>query len=61
MLYIMNLTDEYVGIILAKNGQGLITVSDFSQLNEKPWRVSSRYYKGLEGIQGGCPILGLQC
>ena len=33
MLSIMKLTDEFVGVVVAKNGQGLITIDYFSQLN----------------------------
>ena len=35
MLSIMNLTDENVGVVLANDGQGLVTIDDFSQLNKK--------------------------
>ena len=31
----MNLTDEAVGVVVANDGQGLITIDDFAQLNEK--------------------------
>ena len=35
MLSQMKLTDEVVGVVVANYGQGLITIGDFSQLNEK--------------------------
>ena len=35
MLSQMNLTDESVGVIVSNDGQGLIMVDDFAQLNEK--------------------------
>ena len=35
MLSIMKLTDEAVGVVDAKYGQGVITIGDFAQLNEK--------------------------
>ena len=35
MLSIMKLTDESVGVVVANNGQGIITIDDFAQLNEK--------------------------
>ena len=31
----MKLTDEDVGVVVANGGQGLITIDDFAQLNEK--------------------------
>ena len=35
VLYIMNLTDEAVGVVVSNDGQGLITIEYFAQLNEK--------------------------
>ena len=35
MLSIMKLADEAVGIVVANDGQGPITIDDFDQLNEK--------------------------
>ena len=35
MLSIMKLTDETVGVVVANDGQGIIIIDDFSQLNEK--------------------------
>ena len=35
MLSWMNLTDEAGCLIISNDGQGLITIDDFSQLNEK--------------------------
>ena len=31
----VKLTDKYVGVVVANDGQGLITIGDFSQLNNK--------------------------
>ena len=31
----MKLTDEDVGVVVANGGQGLITIDDFAQLDEK--------------------------
>ena len=31
----MNITGKDVGVVVAYNGQGLITIDDFSQLNNK--------------------------
>ena len=35
MLPQMKLTNKDVGVVIAKDGQGLITIDDFTQLNEK--------------------------
>ena len=35
ILYWMKLTDKYVGVVVANDGQGLIKIGDFSQLNNK--------------------------
>ena len=35
MLSRMRMTDEDVGVIVANDGQGLIIVDDFTQLNHK--------------------------
>ena len=35
MLSQMKLTDEYVGVVVANGGQGLINIDDFAQSNEK--------------------------
>ena len=35
ILDLMKLTDEEVGVVVANDGQGLITIDDFAQLNEK--------------------------
>ena len=35
MLSRMNLTDEAVGVVVANDGQGIIKIDDFAQLNEK--------------------------
>ena len=57
----MKLTDEAVGVVVANNSQGIITIDNFAQLNEKSTEGLLRSYKGLEGLQWGCPIQGLQC
>ena len=31
----MNLIDKAVGVVVTNNGQGIITIDDFAQLNEK--------------------------
>ena len=31
----MKLTEEAVGVVVDKNGQGIVTNDDFTQLNEK--------------------------
>ena len=50
----MNLTDEAVGVIFDNDGQGIITIDDFSQLNEK-------YVEGLCRVlrRPGGPIGGV--
>ena len=35
MLSILKTTEKYVAVVVAKDGQGLITIDDFSQLNDK--------------------------
>ena len=35
MLYRMKITDEFIGVVVANDGQGIISVDDFAQLNEK--------------------------
>ena len=35
MLSRIILTDEAVGVVIASDGQGIITIADFSQLHEK--------------------------
>ena len=35
ILYQMKLTDEDVGVVVANDGQGIIMIDDFYQLNEK--------------------------
>ena len=46
MLPQMKLTNKDVGVVIAKDGQGLITIDDFTQLNEKYveglWKVLRR-------------------
>ena len=36
MLSIMKLIDEAVGVVVSKDGQGIIRIDGFTQLNEKP-------------------------
>ena len=58
MLSIMKLTDEAIGVVVAKDGQGIIIIDDFAQLNEKSVEGLCRVLKRLGGTTGGCPILG---
>ena len=43
----MKLTDEAVGVVVANNSQGIITIDNFAQLNEKSTEGLLRSYKGL--------------
>ena len=61
MLSIMNLIDEDVAVVVSNNDEGIITIDDFAQLNEKSWKVSVGYSEGLEVLVGECPVPGLQC
>ena len=60
MFYRMKLSDEAVGVIIANNGLELIIIYNFASYIRNKCRVSARYYEGLEGLQGGCPILGMK-
>ena len=53
MLSIMNLKYEAVGAIVANNGQGIITIDDFTQLNEKifVWSLTG-YMKAWREYRG---------
>ena len=57
----MKLTDEAVCVFFANDGQGIITIDDFAQLNEKYVEGIFRVLRRPGGTTGGCPILGLQC
>ena len=35
MLYRMKMTDEYIGVVVANDGQGITTIDEFPQLSEK--------------------------
>ena len=62
MLSRMNMADEAVGVVVANNGQGLIKIDDFAQLNEKS--VEGIFWvlrRNLGATAWGCPILGLKC
>ena len=53
MLAYMNLTDEAVGIVVTNDGQGLITIDDFSELNEKSMEGLFRVLRSPEGNTWG--------
>ena len=62
MLSRMNMADEAVGVVVANNGQGLMKIDDFAQLNEKS--VEGLFWvliRHLRATGWGCPILGLKC
>ena len=50
--------DEAVGVVVDNNGQGLITIDDFAQLNEKYVEGLFLFYKDLERLQGGVQSWG---
>ena len=60
MLSQMTLTDESIGVFVANCFQGLITIDDFDQLNEKSVEGLYRVLRRPVGTTGGCPILGLK-
>ena len=61
MLYIMKLTYEAVGVVVANFGQGLITINDFAKLNEKSVEGLCWVLRRNRGTtRGKCLILGLQ-
>ena len=49
----MNLTDEAVGVVVAKYGQGIITIDDFVQLNEKSVEGLCQVLRRSRGTTGG--------
>ena len=61
MLYRMKITEEFIGVVVANDGQGIISVDDFAQLNEKSVEGICWVLLRPEGIHVVCPILGLQC
>ena len=61
MLSKLKLTDESVGVVVSNDGQGLITVDDFAQVNEKYVEDLCRVLQRPKGNTGGGPIPGLQC
>ena len=60
MLSIMQLKYGYVGVVVANDGQGIIKIDDFAQLNEKSVEGLYRVLRRPVGTTGGCPILGLK-
>ena len=61
VLSIMNLIDEAVSVLVANNGQGLIMIDYFPQLNEKSVEGLCQVLTRPGGTTGECPIMGLQC
>ena len=61
MMSRMNLTEGAVAVFIANNGQGLITIDDFSQLNEKSVEGLCRVLRRPGGTTGGVSNSGLQC
>ena len=53
MLSRMNMADEAVGVVVANNGQGLIKIDDFAQLNEKSVEGLFRVLRRHLGLLGG--------
>ena len=53
MLSRMNLEDEAVGVVVTNNGQGLIKIDDFAQLNEKSVEGLFRVLRRYLGLLGG--------
>ena len=53
MLSRMNLTDEAVGVVVANDGQGIITIDDLAQLNEKSVEGLYRVLLRPGGTTGG--------
>ena len=53
MLSRMKLTYEAVGVIFANDGQGLITIDDFTQLNKKSVEGICRVLRRPGGTTGG--------
>ena len=65
MLARMNLKDKDVGATVSNDGQGLITIADFSQLNEKSvegifWVLRRPGGTAGGGVQSwGCVIINV--
>ena len=53
MLSRTHVTDEAVGVVGANDGQGLITIDDFAQLNEKSVEGLCRVIRRPGGTTGG--------
>ena len=53
MMSRMNLIEGAVAVFIANNGQGLITIDDFSQLNEKSVEGLCRVLRRPGGNFGG--------
>ena len=49
----MKMTDKVVAVVVAKYGQGLITIDDFAQFNEKSVEGLCRVLRGPGGTTGG--------
>ena len=49
----MNLIDKAVGVVVSNNGQGLITIDDFAQLNEKSVEGLCWVLRSPGGTTGG--------
>ena len=49
----MKLTDKSFAVVVSNNGQGLITVDDFSQLNDKSVEGLFRVLRSPGGTAGG--------
>ena len=59
MLSRMNLTDEAVEVVVASNGQGLIAIDYFAQLNYKSVEGICWVLRRPGGFSGGVPNLGV--
>ena len=59
MLSRMNLIDEAVGVFVDNNGQGIIMIDDFAQLNEKYVEGLFRVLRSPGGTTGGVPNTGV--
>ena len=57
----MKLTNKYVGVIFANDGQRLIRVYDFPQLNEKYGKGLFQILRRPGGTTGGVSNPELQC
>ena len=53
MLSRMNLTNEAVAVVVSNDGQGIIAIDDFSQLNEKSVEHLCRVLRRPGGNAGG--------